>query len=331
MKILFLGLGSIGQRHLQNAKKIFNESEFFALRLKKNNLIIKNTKIKKKTNLEKYYKIKAVYDYKSALKIEPNLTFICNPSSMHLRDAIRFAKIKSHLFIEKPLGRSKKQEKKLSNILKKNKLISMVGYQSRYHPLIKKIKNILKKKIFGKIVHVNVNHLTYLPHHHKYENYRESYAAQKKLGGGVIGGLIHEIDLIGYFFGLPYSYQTVKKNSGHLGINCEDNFMSFMKFKKKENKFSLFLRLSYSHQKEERNLSIFFEKAVLNFCFIKNEIKIYSNKKKLNKTFKIRLNRNFTFLQQLKVLKKSLLLKKNPETSIDNNHITQNLFHRLAK
>ena len=35
MKILFLGLGSIGQRHLQNAKKIFNDSEFFALRLKK--------------------------------------------------------------------------------------------------------------------------------------------------------------------------------------------------------------------------------------------------------------------------------------------------------
>ncbi len=250
---------------------------------------------------------------------------------MHLIDAIRFAKINSHLFIEKPLGRSKKQEKKLSNILKKNKLISMVGYQSRYHPLVKKIKNILKKNEFGKIVHVNVNHLTYLPHHHKYENYSDSYAAQKKLGGGVIGGLIHEIDLIAYFFGLPYSYQTIKKNSGHLKINCEDNFISLMKFKKKENKFSLFLRLSYSHQKEERNISIFFEKAVLILCFNKNEIKIYSNKKKFNKTFKISLKRNFMFLQQLKVLKKSLLLKKNPETSIDNNHITQKLFHRLSK
>ena len=135
----------------------------------------------------------------------------------------------------------------------------MVGYQSRHHPLIIKIKNILKKNIFGKIVHVNINHLTYLPHHHKYENYRESYAAQKKLGGGVIGGLIHEIDLIGYFFGLPYSYQTVKKNSGHLRINCEDNFMSLMKFKKKENKFSLFLRLSYSHQKK-KEICLFFLK-----------------------------------------------------------------------
>ena len=103
--------------------------------------------------------------------------------------------------------------------------------------------------------------------------------------------------------------------------------MSLMKFKK-ENKF--FFKIIIFTSKEERNLSIFLKK-VLNFCFIKNEIKIYSNKKKLNKTYKIRLNRNFMFLQQLKVLKKSLLLKKNPETSIDNNHITQKLFHRLAK
>lgn len=331
MKILFLGLGSIGQRHLQNAKKIFNKSEFFALRLIKKKLIIRNTKIKKKTDPEKYYKIKVVNDYKTALNIRPNLTFICNPSSMHLKDAIRFAKINSHLFIEKPLGKSKKQEKKLSNILKKNKLISMIGYQSRYHPLIKKIKNILKNQEYGKIVHVNVNHLTYLPNHHKYENYNYSYAAQKKLGGGVIGGLIHEIDLISYFFGLPYRHQSIKKNSGQLKMNCEDNFISLMKFKKKENKFSLFLRLSYSHQKEERNISIIFEKAVLNFCFIKNEIKIYSNRKKFNKFFKIKLDKNFVFLQQLKALKKSLLSNQNPETSVDNNYFTQKLFHRLIK
>ena len=33
MKILFLGLGSIGQRHLQNAKKIFNNAKFFSYRI----------------------------------------------------------------------------------------------------------------------------------------------------------------------------------------------------------------------------------------------------------------------------------------------------------
>ena len=54
MKILFLDL-IIGQRHLK-MQKIFNDSEFFALRLKE--LIIKNTKIKKKLILKNITKSK---------------------------------------------------------------------------------------------------------------------------------------------------------------------------------------------------------------------------------------------------------------------------------
>ena len=54
MKILFVGLGSIGQRHLQNIKKIFPKSFLYALRKKNKSLVIKNTKlIKKKNFLEK--------------------------------------------------------------------------------------------------------------------------------------------------------------------------------------------------------------------------------------------------------------------------------------
>ena len=48
MNILFLGLGSIGQRHLINAKKIFKKAKFYAFRKKNSNLIIKNVKVKKK-------------------------------------------------------------------------------------------------------------------------------------------------------------------------------------------------------------------------------------------------------------------------------------------
>ena len=42
MKILFVGLGSIGQRHLQNLKKIRKDVELFALKTSNNNEIIKD-------------------------------------------------------------------------------------------------------------------------------------------------------------------------------------------------------------------------------------------------------------------------------------------------
>ena len=47
-KILFIGLGSIGQRHLRNAMKIFKNYEFYALRETNHNLIIKDAKLIKK-------------------------------------------------------------------------------------------------------------------------------------------------------------------------------------------------------------------------------------------------------------------------------------------
>lgn len=332
MKILFIGLGSIGQRHLINAKKVFAKAKFFALRVKNKNLIIKNAKLKGKGALEDHYKIKILKDYKSALKLKPHLTFICNPSSKHLEDSIKFAKINSHLFIEKPLGRSKKLEKNLIHQVRKKKLITMVGYQSRYHPLVKKVKAMIKGKKFGKIIYANLNHLTFLPLHHKYENYKKSYAAQKKLGGGVIDGLIHEIDLIAYFFGLPIKYNSVKEKSGLIKMDCEDTFSSIMNFKRDNNKFSVLLRLSYAQFKEERNLSILFEKALVKICFIQNEMEIYFNKKKLKMVkFKGRYDKNKIFLKQLIDLKRCLRKKRNPETSVTSNQLTQKLFLRLIK
>ena len=60
MKILFIGLGSIGQRHLINAKKIFKNAKFYALRIKNKNLIIKDAKLRKKGLLGDYYNIQIV-------------------------------------------------------------------------------------------------------------------------------------------------------------------------------------------------------------------------------------------------------------------------------
>jgi len=331
MKILFVGLGSIGQRHLVNAKKIFKGSEFYALRIKNKNLLIKNTKASKIKDLGKFYKIKIVKDYKAALKIKPNLTFICNPSSKHLGDAIKFAETGSNLFIEKPLGRSKKLEKQLIKIIKRKKIITMVGYQTRFHPLVMKLKKIIKNNSYGKIVYANLNYLTFLPHHHKYENYENSYAAQRNLGGGVIDGLIHEIDLITHFFGLPYKQNAIKNNSGLLKINCEDSFSSLMKFNVKKNIFDVFLRLSYVQSKEERKISILFEKALIKVCLVKNDMKIYSNKNFLKKRIKIKIDRNKLFVDQLEYLKKCLVLKKNPPTSLLSNQKTQKLFLDLVR
>ena len=48
---------------------------------------------------------------------------------------------------------------------------------------------------------VQAQNSSYLPDWHPYENYKESYAAKKELGGGVVLTSIHELDYLYWLFG----------------------------------------------------------------------------------------------------------------------------------
>ena len=52
----------------------------------------------------------------------------------------------------------------------------------------------------GKIVKVNSKASSYLPDWRKNKNFRKSVSSQKKLGGGVLLELSHELDYLLWFF-----------------------------------------------------------------------------------------------------------------------------------
>ena len=331
MRILMIGLGSIGQRHLKNLKKIFPRAVFYAYRKKNKNLVIQDVKIKKKTNLQKYYKLKIINNLKKALKIKPNITFICNPSIFHYRDATLFAKQGSHVFIEKPLYASDTEAKKLIKILDRKKLVSMIGYQLRFHPVIKIVKKIISKKKYGNIISANFNNLTYLPSHHPYEDYSLGYAARKKLGGGAISSLIHEIDLIAFFFGFPTKVYGYKILSKILKLNVDDNVSAILSYNNK-NRFKVTLNLSFTHVAEERGFKILFKKSILFVDLIKNKLAVYCNfTGKIIMKKKFQFKRNKLFQDEIKELKSMMITGKHNPLSVKNNFLTNKLYNKLQQ
>ena len=181
MKILFVGLGSIGQRHLQNIKKLYPNSFLYALRKRNKSLVIKETKILKNKNLEKIFNLKILRDYKRAKKLKPDLVLICNPTNFHYRDANFFVRNKINVFVEKPIIANLNKIKKLNLKIKKLKVNTMVGYQLRFHPMVKFVKNLIYKRRYGSVVKASFKNLSYLPDYHPYEDYSKSYAAKKKV------------------------------------------------------------------------------------------------------------------------------------------------------
>ena len=190
MKVLFIGCGSIGKRHIVNIRSLYkNKVEIIAYRTfaKSRHLdedFFRNNKITQYTSLNK------------ALSENPDVTFITNPTSLHIPVAIKAAKAGSHLFIEKPISDSMKGVRKLQKIIKNKKLTACVGFNLRFYPIFEAIEMAIKRKEIGDIISIRAEVGQYLPEWHPSENYSQNYSALKELGGGVILDLIHEIDYV---------------------------------------------------------------------------------------------------------------------------------------
>jgi CMP-N,N'-diacetyllegionaminic acid synthase len=199
-KVLIIGFGSIGKRHAAILKFFKIVSDVYILS-RRNNKIFKN--------INKLSQIK---------KIDPDYIVICSRTSDHFKHLkyIERNLSKKIVLIEKPLFN---KFHKL-NILK-NKVF--VGYNLRQHPVLRFIKKfIINKKIFS----VNITCNSYLPNWRNNINYKDSYSSHKKLGGGVLLDLSHEIDYLEWIFKKIKKLDLVKiKKLSNLKINVEDHVL----------------------------------------------------------------------------------------------------------
>ena len=309
MKVLLIGLGSIGQRHLRNLHKINPNFKFLALRkIYKVPILTDKLKISKnKKSLKEKYNIKYFKDLDVALEYKPKFAVICSPTSLHLEQTIKCLKKNVNVFIEKPLSHNKKRLNELKKILlRKKKIISMMGYQTRFNPLYIFLKKYLKKKNLGKINHVEIFNGEHIADFHKYEDYKTSFAARKKLGGGVVLTLIHEID---YFLDLFSNYKikiissNISKNS-KLDIDVEDTLNSSFLVRNKREKFTVNLHLNYYTRPKKRYIKIISDKGTIFVDFNKNYFQKFVNKSTLKRKFLF--SRNLTFINEMKFFVKHI-------------------------
>ena len=151
-----------------------------------------------------------------------------------------------------------------------------MGCNWRFHPCIKKIKDILIKNEIGKIYSVQVESNSYLPDWHPYEDYTKGYAAKKELGGGISLTCIHELDFLYWYFGKVDEVFSVTKKQSQLKINTDDISIMILKFKKN---ILGEIHLDYFQRPDFKKCKIIGSKGTLYWDSIINEVKFYSNNK----------------------------------------------------
>jgi predicted dehydrogenase len=224
MKILVAGLGGIGQRHLRNLRTLLGpEAELSAYRVRGlAHALTDQLEIEPGADVAAKYGVEVFHDLAEALARRPDAAFICNPTSLHLPVALRAARAGCHLFLEKPLSHTLDGVDELLAAVAGQGLVTLVGYQLRFHPCLLRLRRWIQAGAVGRLLAVRAEVGEYLPGWHRYEDYRQMYAARADQGGGVVLSQIHELDYLGWIFGWPRRVFALGGRLSSLGIDVED-------------------------------------------------------------------------------------------------------------
>jgi predicted dehydrogenase len=297
--VLVIGYGSIGKRHVNNLRK-FKQIKISVCSKNKEALQLEKKNISVYTTIEK------------ALEEKYNVGFICNETSLHVETAIKLAKKDLHIFLEKPLSNSLKNTSTLFKIIKKKKLITMIGHNMRFHEGIKMMKEMIDKNEIGKIISASVENGSYIPDWHPLENYQKSYASRKKFGGGVVLTQIHEIDYLYWFFGKVNEVFAITGKLSDLQIDVEDYCASVLKFK---NKIIVELHLDYFQTPSKRTCAIIGTKGQIKWDWKNDYVQIFKNKKWMTKKYK-KIDQNKMYVDEIIYFLDCVKKKKVPKNSI---------------
>jgi len=188
MEVGLIGVGSFAQTtHLPNLKKL---REFYHLRA-----ICTRNSVKAKYFAQQLKAEIATTDYHVLLN-DPkiNLVMITTRHNLHAPMVLDALQAGKNVFVEKPLCLTSQELKSIEEAVANQKLsyspILMVGFNRRFSPFARKIKEMIRGRRSPLVINYRVND-SYLPPSH--------WVNTSEGGGRILGNACHMFDLFYYF------------------------------------------------------------------------------------------------------------------------------------
>ncbi|MGL9748187.1 Gfo/Idh/MocA family oxidoreductase [Enterococcus sp. DIV0170] len=273
MKVLFIGLGSIGRRHLSNLINYCSKAEIPL------DITALRTSGKK---LDMFPNLTVVTDY-SDLSTDFDVAFITNPTFKHEESLNNIIDKVKYIFLEKPAFESSKDISKFD--IDYNRIY--IACPLRYKKVFGKLNQIIEGKhpISSRIICS-----TFLPDWRE-GDYTKDYSAKKAMGGGVELDCIHELDYMTYLFGFPKDRKAYfgKKSS----LNIDSNDVADYLFEYEQQLVEV--HLDYFGRFPERTLTILFDNEKIEVDLLNNFIYIHS----MNETIRFEESVNEMYEKEL--------------------------------
>ncbi len=208
-RVLIVGFGSIGKRHLRVIRQCNPEADIRILRHQPS---------------ADYPELSNGHfsDPDSALRFRPQLAVVASPAPFHIQIAERLISIGTHVLIEKPLSHDCIGVETLIKNAAQAGCILQVGYNLRFLPSLIKFRQIIQSDEIGTVLSVRCEAGQYLPSWRPGSDYRMGVSANKALGGGALLELSHELDYMRWIFGEATCINCYLGKHSALELNVED-------------------------------------------------------------------------------------------------------------
>ena len=304
MKILFCGLGSVGQRHLRNVRTLLGDQvEILAYRARGNSPVLNpDMSVRSGADLETTYQLRSFTRLEDALNENPDVAFVTNPNALHLPVALAAARSGCHLFIEKPLSDSLDGTNELVTEVENHHLVAFVAYQFRFHPGLRWVKQLITEGKLGNLVSAHIVNGEYLPGWHPYEDYRGTHPTQKALGGGCLRIQTHELDYAMWLFGRPNRVYTVGGHLSNLEVDdVEDSADILLTCQNNGHILPVHIHLDYLQRPPQRICEVIGDAGKVRYDYYANQVEFDDLATKTKQIFRFdNYERNLMFMDELK-------------------------------
>lgn len=275
MKILIVGLGSIGKKHLKIIQDILPQTDVYGLRSKR--------------DAEIYSDVTNIYNLDQIESLKIDFAIIANPTSEHKSTIAQLIDFGFPLFIEKPIYSSLDIEE-IVNLVNTKGILTYVACNLRFLDSIKFIKENLSLRKTKKLNEVNAYCGSYLPDWRPNSDFRKTYSAITELGGGVHIDLIHELDYLYWIFDIPKEVKRTFRNQSTLSISSFDYANYLLDYEG----FCANIVLNYYRRDTKRCFELVFDDETWNIDLLNNHITcnnktIFSSEQRIADTYQIQM------------------------------------------
>lgn len=215
VNVAVVGAGGFSKAtHLPNLSQLKDKFRIYA--------IMSQTGLNAQNVAEQYHAEYSTTDYEKILT-DPNvdLILICTRHNLHAKLTIDALEHGKSVLVEKPLAMSFDELELVKKAAKSNKGTLMVGYNRRFSPVFKTIKNELKERVSPIIMNYTMN-AGYIP--------LDNWVHSEEGGGRIIGEACHIVDLSSYIIGCKAKEISCNSIDSKKAISARDNVIITIKY-----------------------------------------------------------------------------------------------------